>query len=574
MKIQKMVFFTLIFLASAIKVNAQGTELLLSGVVGNFFISVIAGILLAFAFQFLLTNLAVALGISAIGDIRKKAGSSDSSSGSSSSSKSSDSFTGVKISSGFGAFLLITMSISLFFASLIAVKLSLLPGNTMGFTLGLVIWAGYLLLGIYIDSKMISSLTGAVFSSVKSVLGTGASAIGDVFQKSETARMKETAKATVKSIHDEVRQEYDLSDFSKKMDEYVSKLEPQRIDIDLLQDKLAELIHEIEVKEQYTPDDPEALKRIFLEVADKQSGLSAKDKQKLTDSFDQVKAAMKTEGSKTDKAKAAADKLTPGDEAQGREYRRKVAEYLRNTNREEIQPEKLEADLEEILNNPKGAPQVVQARVSQLDRATLKSMLTSFDGMDDQKAEKYLSKAESVIQKIKSKAGGAQGATSAGSEQLKADTQAQKEEKKAKAEHAVKEWFNQMNREELQYDKIKHDVELIMDDPKVAPQVLRHRLDRMDRESLISLISNNRKISRGQAEKMVVKVEEARDNVVQKSKEIERKVTEKAEAAKQEALRQAEGARKTAAAAAWWIFIAAVVSGGLSAIGGMLAYTF
>lgn len=572
MKIQKFLFITLLFFGITISAQAQSTELLLAGTVGNFFISVIAGILLAFAFQFLLTNLAVAAGISAIGDIRKK-GNSGSSSDSSSSSDS-DSFTGVKISSGLGIFLLVTMSISLFFASLIAVKLSFLPGNTAGFTLGLVIWAGYLLLGIYLDSKMISSLTGAVFSSVKSVLGTGASAVGDVFQKSETARMKETAQSTVKTIHDEIRQEYDLSDFEKKLDEYVNKLEPQRVDVNRLQDKMAELIHEIEVKEKYTPDDPEASKRLFLEIADKQSGLSGKDKQKLSDSFDKAKAAMKTEGSKTDKAKAAADKLSPGDDAQGREYRQKVAEYLRSTHRQEIQPETLEADLENILENPKSAPQVVQARVSQLDRATLKSMLTSSDGMDDQKAEKYLNKAESVIQKIKSKAGGVQGEAGAKSEQKKAETQAQKEEKKAKAEHAVKEWFNQMNREELQYDKVRHDVQLIMDDPKVAPQVLQRRLNRMDRDSLIALISNNPKISREQAEKMVSKIEEARENVVRKSKEIEQKVNEKVEVAKHEAIRQAEGARKTAATAAWWIFAAAVISGGLSAIGGMLAFTF
>lgn len=566
-------FLVFVILTFSIPAQAQGSELLLTAPTGKFFISIIAGILLAFAFQFLLTNLAVATGISAIGDIRKKGNSSGSSSDSSS-SDDSDSFTGVKISTGIGIFLLVTMGISLFFASFIAVKLSLLPGNTTGFTLGLVIWAGYLLLGIYIDSKMIASLTGSIFSSVKNVLSTGTSAVGDIFQKSETARMKETARDTIKTIHDEIRQEYDLSDVQKKMDEYINKLEPQKINVENIHDKLAELIHEIEVREQYTPDDPDATKRLFIEIADKQPNLSAKDKQKLSETFNQVKAAMKTEGSKTDKAKAIVDKLTPGSEEQGREYRQKVAEYLRSTNRQEIQPEALESDLENILENPKSAPQVLQARVSQLDRATLKSMITSADGMDDQQAEKYLDKAESVINNIKSKTGRAQEEAGAQSEQTKAEIQAKKEEKKAKAEHAVKEWFNQMNREELQYDKIRHDMQLIMDDPKVAPQVLKHRLNRMDRESLISLISNNKKISREQAEKMVVKVEEARDSVIRKSNEIEHKITAKLESAKQEALRQAEGARKTAAAAAWWIFIATIVSGGLSALGGILAYTF
>lgn len=49
----------------------------------------------------------------------------------------------------------------------------------------------------------------------------------------------------------------------------------KKVDVDNLQDKMAELLHEIEVKELYTQDDPRATKRMFLEIANKQSGLSA-----------------------------------------------------------------------------------------------------------------------------------------------------------------------------------------------------------------------------------------------------------------------------------------------------------
>jgi len=205
--------------------------------IGNLFLCVIAGILLAFAFQFLLTNLAVAIGISAIGDVREMGKGSDSSS---SDDKESDATpTGLKISSGFGIFLTISMAISLFLASLIAVKLSLTPSNLIGFTLGLVIWGGYLLLAIYLDSKMISSLTGAIFSSVKGVLGSGVSAVGDIFGTSKMGQMKEAGRETVKAIHDEIRQEYDMSDVQGKLDEYIGKLAPSEIDMDNIQESLS-----------------------------------------------------------------------------------------------------------------------------------------------------------------------------------------------------------------------------------------------------------------------------------------------------------------------------------------------
>src|SRR5690606_11998073 len=130
---------------------------------------IVSGIILAFAFQFLLANLAVALGISAIGDIREKGNKSrNRDADSASSSKDHDSTpVGVKISTGAGIFMLVTLSLSLFFASLIAVKLSLLTSNLIGFTLGMVIWAATLLLGIYLDSKLISALTGSVFGAIR-----------------------------------------------------------------------------------------------------------------------------------------------------------------------------------------------------------------------------------------------------------------------------------------------------------------------------------------------------------------------------------------------------------------------
>lgn len=128
-----------------------------------------------------------------------------------------------------------------------------------------------------------------------------------------------------------------------------------------------------------------------------------------------------------------------------------------------------------------------------------------------------------------------------------------------------------MERPELRYDHLKHDVKRIFDDPKATPSILKKRLQRMDRESLIALVSNNQKVDREQAEKVVDKIEQGRDEILNKVEEIESKLKETTEKAKQETMRQIEGARKTAAALAWWIFLAAVLSGGASALGGILA---
>ena len=563
-KLPLSIAFTLLFILGLSDPSVAQTagEIWMANGFGHFLIAVIAGILLAFAFQFLLTNLAVAMGITAIGDIQEKSRHSGHSQSDQSSGSKSSTSTGVKISSGFGLYLTITMAISLFFASLIAVKLSLIPSNMIGFTLGLVIWGGYLLLALYVDSKMISSLTGSIFSAVKNVLGAGSSAVQSAFSSGEKSRIKDTTRETVEAIHDEIRQEYDVTHIEQKLDEYVNKLEPQKFNMDTIHRELAELIHEVEVKEELAPEDPETLKNLFLEVTSEQSNLSEKDKQKMKGAFDKAKEIKQSSGSKADKALSAADKMAPGGEEQGKKYRQKVEQYLQESHVEELQPDKLKKDLEEILNNPKAAPDVVQQRASKLDRSKLKTLLGNVKGMNEQKAEKYLNKAEDVLNRIKSK-----------TSKAKSNSSKQASDKKARAKQSIRQWFDRMGQPELRYSGLKLDAKRIMDDPKATPSILKRRLRHMDRDTMIALVTNNKKISREQAERVVDKFEQGRDEVLEKAEEIERKLKERTEQAREEAIREVEAARKTAAAAAWWIFIAAVISGGASALGGMLALT-
>ncbi len=549
--------------------------------VGNFFICLVAGILLAAAFQFLLTNLGVALGISAIGDIRDTDNNSNSSSSSDSSTP-----TGVKITSGLGVALTLSMAVSLFFASLVAVKLTLTPNNNVGFAMGLVIWAGYLLLSFYFEGRMVSSLIGSVFSAVRSALSAGADVVG--------SGAKAAAHETAHTLVDEVRQEFDFSSIEDKLDKYVQKLQPQKPSLDNIQDHLADLIHQIEIREKYTPNDPTATKKLFLEIADKQPNLSAADKEKLSSAFDKVKASLQTEGSKLDKATAAFDKFSPGDDAKGEEIRQKVGDYLKKTDLDELDPQALQSDLERLLDDPKATGDIIKQRLSHFDRNTLVGLLAARSDMDEEKAEKYLNKAETVFNTIKGKVEQTLGAASDKKDEMVGDAKASVNQatgndvedldvtlgdtryaaERTKAESAVAEWFNRMNRPELRYDRLRTDMQRILDDPKAAPGVLKNRLSRLDSDSIKALLTNNNLVDESQIDKAVAEVEHARDEVVRKANEIEMKIKLKLDEAKEEALAQAEGVRKTAASAAWWLFIASVVSAIASAVGGILAYTW
>lgn len=106
----------------------------------KFFVTLISGVILAFAFQLVLTNLSVAAGISYLGH------QSDSDSDHHGESGSLGG-TIRKIGTAVGVWTLITVSVALFIACFLAVKLSLLTvSGGLGAILGLVIWGAYFLL--------------------------------------------------------------------------------------------------------------------------------------------------------------------------------------------------------------------------------------------------------------------------------------------------------------------------------------------------------------------------------------------------------------------------------------------
>ncbi len=152
--------------------TAEEAALIFSG--PEFLMALIAGLVLAFAFQLLLTNLGVATGISLAG------GSSDSDSD----SGSSDSFGSTirKIGFALGLATLISVTLSLFFACFLAIKLSLLEVPATGAILGLVIWATYFCLLVWVSSTTVGSLVGSVVNTATSgfqaLVGTAAAVMG------------------------------------------------------------------------------------------------------------------------------------------------------------------------------------------------------------------------------------------------------------------------------------------------------------------------------------------------------------------------------------------------------------
>ena len=551
---RKIVFMIPLLIAPVVSYAQVQTELM-NPLIGNgprFFICIIAGVVLAFAFQLLLTMLSVAAGVSATGNIQKKANKSSDGSSSSKSSDRGGMNTVQKISTGIGVWTMITASISLFFASLLAVKLSLTGVNFVGVTLGLVIWASFFMMMTYLEMNAASSLVGGLISSAKNGLSS-------IFSKSSENKDKSIAKSHAREEAVAVRKQFeklfDTHDLDMKIESYIDKLQPQHIDIDHIKNELKSLLTNLQVREKAELNDSESIKKLILEEAD-ESTLSQKDKEEIKNHVQEIKDIAQKDIPNEEKIKQGVEQLTPADKEQINKYQTQIKEVLQKTNKEELQPEKLQQDLEFIFNNPKKAPDVIKSKASAIDRQTLLQIISAKEGVDRNQAEEYVKKVENTLQKIQSFTGSKKQDAEGKSSDIKSQIQNIFSSKKGEAEY--------------NYNRIKSDFTSLFRAAGDSSDI-KYKLEHYNKEQMLTMITTRTSIPREKAEPIVDKIIEARDTVIEKSTEIEMKVRRKIEETKQTALKQAEETRAAAATSAWWLVATAVISGVASAIGGMIA---
>ncbi len=526
--------------------------LLLEG--ANFFVCIIAGVLLAIGFQLLLTVLSVAAGVTAIPELDESHHKKHHSHNDHDHDDDDDDGMnlGQKISTGLGAWTMITTSIALFFASMLAVKLGLVGANFIGATLGLVIWAAFFMVMTYLEMSAVSSLIGGMVSTVKG----GLSSAFSTFSSSDASKAKDVARTSAKAQAKEMRKQFEklfqTHDVDKKVNDYVKQLRPQHVDIHQIKKEIKDLLTHIQVTEKADFDYPNSVKRLILEEADK-STMSRENKQAIKDHVNSLKDIAKEDSSKEEKIKKGIEDLTHADREKIDMYQQKVIAALRNTNKYELQPETLEQDLIQILNEPGEASNIIKAKASAIDRDTLIKIMAS-QNMEESEAEKYLSKVEGVLNKVSAFFGNTSSSASTKSADIKA---------RVRNMFSGGSTTHNLNRI---YSDFTHIFQSSADGTNI-----KYKLKHYNREQLTDHIMMETSLSRIEAEPIADKIVSARDTVLNKATEVEAMVNEKMAIAKRKSMEAAEETRKTAVTAAWWLVATAILSAAASAVGGMLA---
>ncbi|MEM9806654.1 MAG: MFS transporter, partial [Cyanobacteria bacterium P01_D01_bin.56] len=232
----------------------------------QFFIALLSGLILAFGFQLLLTNLSVAAGISYVGH----------------SSSSKDGSGGIgprKIGIAFGLWTLVTVSLALFFACLLAVKLSLYDSALLGAITGLVIWGTYFCLLFWVSSTTVGSLIGSVVrtatASFQALVGTATAAVGAKVASNQTIQ---TAEAAATAIRQELTAAWNGEDLAESLSDYLNGLRSPELDIAKLESEFENLLQTSDVVSGSNRDVLRQIDRqAFVELLQNRTDLSRQE---------------------------------------------------------------------------------------------------------------------------------------------------------------------------------------------------------------------------------------------------------------------------------------------------------
>ena len=239
-----------------------------------------------------------------------------------------------------------------------------------------------------------------------------------------------------------------------------------------------------------------------------------------------------------------------------RDFQGSLENYLRNTDKEALNPEGIKRDLQLLFSEPGMGLQSLGDRVKHFDRDTLVALLSQREDISEEEANKIADQIESVRNQIVEQVQMVQDKLQSAMDGIFGK---------------IRDYLNSLDRPELNYEGIKRDFRKVFDDPQAGFDAIKERLGEFDRGTLVAVLSSRSDISETDAHRIVDQIEGARDSVLLRSERLQSEAKKRIKQLKKKAKQQAEDAREAAATAAWWLFGTALTSVVVSALAGAIA---
>jgi hypothetical protein len=550
----------------------------------QFLVALIAGVLMAFAFQLLLTNFSVAFGISAIG------GSSNSSNSDESESLGS---TIRKIETAVGLWTLITVSIALFIACFLAVKLSLVSSAVLGAITAIVIWSTYFSLLVWVGSTTVGSLIGSVVTTATSgfqgLMGTAATAMG---ASAASSQLVSTAESVTAAVRRELTSGFDPNSIRDTLQSSLSNLQLPKLNVEEIGSQFEKILGSSDLKSLAGNEGLNVSRQTLVDLVSSRTDFSKQDISKVVDQLegawknvvgqpqqDPQTQIQKFLQSATPDELTSADlagqlqKLVTGGQSGGMMSQALqlgasslLGTVLKRTDLSDLDIEKISGQLQQLTGKateqvskvgtavaekaPKLGFNTIKADVDHylqdsyawhLNRETIKSEFKDviYDPeADPATVKRHLEQIdkEYFTQQLTSRGDLLPAKITEVAEQLESirtevlgslqDAPHHGETKDIRA--SVEEYLSKTGKEELNPEGIKQNFQKLLEDPQAGFEALRDRLSQFDRDTFVQLLSQRQDISSEEAEGIVSQLETSRDGVVNKAKEVQEQAKAKA----------------------------------------------
>ncbi|MEM7715408.1 MAG: MFS transporter, partial [Cyanobacteria bacterium P01_A01_bin.68] len=478
-------------------ISAANASVAFSG--PKFFIALVSGIILAFAVQLVLTNLAVAAGMSFIG------GSSDSSNSDSSNNDKSGSLgsTISKIGTAVGLGTLVSVTFSLFVACFLGVKLSLLYLDVgVGAILGLVIWAAYFCLLVWVSSTTVGSLIGnvvnAATSGLQTIMGTATAALG---AKAVNKQVVATAEAAASAVRHEIGNAIDPESIKENLEDYLDTVRPKELDIQSIRKEFENLLSDASLTSLAGAAEIQNIdKQKFVELVSSRTDLSKKEVRRIADTLYDV--WKQTVGSQQPLLASAGDGLSD------------LVDYLKTVAPGQSKTDELEAKLDRVVSEMRSqnqdggnAAQKVQEESLGPVQQTIQQALTTLGGVVMGRADLSDLDVEKMLGTINS----AKDKATAQADKMGLPTPSQSYSTvRADVENYLYNTFAW----QFSNDKIEREFRDVLYDPAADPGTVRQELEKLGRSDFVDILKQRGLLTQYEIKEIADQLEAVRKGVL------------------------------------------------------------
>ncbi|MBC8770055.1 hypothetical protein H4O18_18795 [Arenibacter sp. BSSL-BM3] len=528
----------------------------------NFFMAILAGVILALTFQFMLTVISIAGGITAVGDIRKSYVKSKVNSGDNKESEddtfdqnnSPDVSMGVKITTAFGIWSVVTTCVALFGATALALNLSAIESTAINTTVALVIWALFFLILFYLETKIASTLIGSLISTATSGLKASASTVSSLFTTSPEAKVDNIIGNTVDRIRAEFDSGFNTDKLSEVLDNFLTRVDNKIPDYETLRNDLEGIAKKSQNKN--TSAKWMAIQQILTKFIAENNNSTDPEKQgkakKLQETLNELLEKYKAGDNSEEGIKNVVSEISSMDKEEIDMKTQRLKEYLSTSALDGFSLVKLKQAFKGIVNHPQMTASILSNQLSGLNRENIIKVLASNTNLKENDYEMYADQISDTLKNVSY------------------EFDIENENRLVKRiEGQVENFFNSTGRQELNYGLLKNDVKRIFDNPKDSLDVIKNRFSTFDTDTLRAVATNNKYLKDEHIDGVIKALTDSQKEVLDKIAQIESKANQQIETLKRKAVIQAEHARATAASAAWWLVLTAILSA-VAAMGGSM----